>query len=168
MKNLTTYEMQNFIQFLTSVFIKEYNKRFSFGGWTECSNILADGYCFYFALTVHKLVPETKIASYPERHHFISYQNDFFDYRGLLPVVENQIQIFLGSTFSLDRIFIVEEKDLMQEIGIAEICGEISPAKDVIWNQIEPALLEAGQTYLSYYDDFSLAKKFLMFRNFFL
>lgn len=160
MKNLTAYEMQDFIQFLTNVFIKEYNQHFSFGDiWTESSNILANGYCFYFALTVHKLIPEAIIAVYPERHHFISYHNVFFDYRGLLPVFENQIQIFSDSTISLDHVFIVEEKDLMQEIGMAETYGEISSAKDVIWNQIEPALLEAGQAYLENFHSFSLTKK---------
>ena len=160
MRILTTYEMQDFIQFLTNVFIKEYNKRFSFGEiWIESSNILANGYCFYFALTVHKLVPETKIAVYPGMHHFISYHDEFFDYRGLLPVMQNQIQIFLGSTVSLDHIFIIEEKDLMQEIGIAETYGEFSTTKDAIWSQIEPVLLAAGQEYLENCFGFSLAKK---------
>lgn len=160
MKIHTTYEMQNFILFLTDLFVKEYNKHFSFGDvWQENANILANGYCFYFALTVHKLLPEVKIAVYPGYHYFIFFGNEFFDYRGILPVVDGKIQVFSGSSVSLDHIFIIEDENLMQEISIAEICKVITDEKDRVWEQIEPALLKEGQAYLQDASHLSLKRK---------
>ena len=102
---------------------------------------LYNGYCLYYAKLLYDLIPGSQIC-HINGHYFIMYDNNLYDFRGLISSINN-----ISSDINNEsEILIITDVNL--EFGLAELVGIVDQEKDLVWSLLEPSLLEEGKIYL--------------------
>ena len=142
-------QLSSMIKYLTCKFAEFYSyfpqsekKGIEYNGSISLEDELSRGYCLHYAAFLKKIFPEGQIYLAKNFYHYIfQYDENFYDYRGLIGNEEN---------IEISPNFFINKKDLFEQ-PIENIHEEfqktplIYAEKDPVWSKIEPKLLELAE-----------------------
>lgn len=134
--------LNDFVKSISTRFMELYNEK-AFEG--EYDPLLTNGYCLYLASLLKKILPEGKVYGIKSDHYFFFYDGEYYDGNGLIRRNKDLLWMpgYLVTTKQIREI-----TDIEMEINMGEILDADFYRKEIIWQNMEPFLLQYGKELL--------------------